>query len=133
VVFQPDEFPSLVDAALVDDWGGELGTMHIVYAEDVTIPPPRGRSGKSVLVTTVSNGWGAAYFRNPDLEAWITRNPQAPDRVPELLFDPEGGTNYPANAAVPVDQLRQAIEEYLDTGERPTCVAWQEHDRYMIY
>jgi hypothetical protein len=133
VVFQPDEFPSLVDAALVDDWGGELGTMHVVYAEDVTVPPPRGRSGRSVLVVTVNRGWGGAYYRSPDKWAWITRNVQPAADTPELLYDPEAGTNYPADAAIRIDQLRRAVEEYLLTGQRPTCVEWQAAEQYMIY
>jgi hypothetical protein len=131
-VYRRHEFPELIDAALLDDGDG-LGTMHIVYAEDVTVPRPRDRSARSVLVVTVNHGWGAVYYRRHDLYAWITRSPQPAPDAPELLFDPEAGTNYPAGAAIPVDQLRRAIEEYLRTGERPTSLDWQEAEQYMIY
>lgn len=131
-VYRRHEFPELIDAALFDDGDG-LGTMHIVYAEDVTIPPQRGRSSRSVLVVTVNRGWGAGYFRNPDNWAWITRNPQPTTEPPDLLFDPEAGTDFPPGAAIPVGHLRRAIEEYLQTGQRPTYVTWQEAERYMIY
>jgi hypothetical protein len=131
-VYQADEFPRLIDDTLAED-DDEVGAQRVVYAEDVTVPPPRGRVGRSVLVVTVNRGWGAAYYRGPDLYAWITHNPRPAPDASELLFDPEAGTNYPAGAAIPVNQLRTAIEEYLQTGERPTCVQWQEPDRVMIY
>jgi hypothetical protein len=56
--------------------------------------------------------------------------------VPEtvlVLFDPEAGTGYPPEAAIPVSQLRQVVEEYSRTGERPTAVEWRPADRYMVY
>jgi hypothetical protein len=131
-VYRRHEFPELLDAALLDDGDG-LGTMHIVYAEDVTVALPRGRSARSVLVVTVNRGWGAGYFRDPDKWAWITHNPQSTAEPPDLLFDPEAGTDFPSSAAIPVGQLRRAIEQFLQTGQRPTRVEWREAEQYMIY
>jgi hypothetical protein len=105
----------------------------MLYDQDTTLPHPPGWHAETVLVVTVSRGWGAAYYRAPDMWAWITRNPQPSTDAPELLFDGEAGTDYPSGAAIPVDHLRKAIEEYLRTGERPTCVEWQAAEQYMIY
>lgn len=131
-VYRPEEFPRLVEDTLAED-DDEVGAQRVLYAEDVTVSQPGGQLGRSVLVVTVNGGWGAVYFRGPDLYAWITHNPQPLLDTPEQLFDPEAGTSYPTTAAIPVRQLRAAIEEYLQAGERPTCVQWQEPDRVMIY
>jgi hypothetical protein len=135
-VYQADEFPRLVDTAVIEE-DYDLGVQRVVYAQDITTPHAPGWVPETVLVVTVHRGWGAAYYREHDDAgqgwAWITRNPRPSAEVPDLLFDPEAGANYPADAAIPVSQLRRAIEEYLRTGERPTCVEWKEADRYMIY
>lgn len=130
--YQRDEFSRFIDAALAEkDY--DLGVQRILYDQDLSIPHQPGWVPETVLVVTVGHGWGAAYYRGPDRYAWITRNPRPAPNMPELMFDGEAGTNYPANAVIPRDQLRRAVEEYLETGNRPTCVDWQEHDRYMIY
>ena len=84
-VYRPDEFPCLVDAALVD--GGGV-VQRVVYAQDITVPHPRELVPETVLVVTVCESWGALYYRGHDHRAWITDNPQAGTDAPSLLFDP---------------------------------------------
>ncbi len=90
-----------------------------------------------MLVVTVNRGWGALYYRDRDemgrLRAAITHTPQPSLDAPDLLYDPEAAATFPLDAAISADQLRLAIREYLDTGQRPTCVHWQQPDRWLTW
>ncbi|MBB5960061.1 hypothetical protein FHS29_006683 [Saccharothrix tamanrassetensis] len=45
---------------------------------------------------------------------------------PLLYFYMDSDTEFPSNAEVPLDVVRQAIKDYLVAdGARPTCVSWQ--------
>lgn len=135
-VFQPDEFDQLIEAALAEE-SYPLGVQRVLYDQDTSRPHPSNWYPDTALVVTVNRGWGALYYRDFDetgqLRAAITRNPQPLATARELLFDPEAGATYPLNAAIPVDQLRMAIREYLETGTRPTSVRWREPDRYLTW
>lgn len=135
-VFQPEEYDQLISAALAEE-NYPLGVQRVLYDQDTSRPHPSGWYPATVLVVTVNRGWGALYYRDLDengqLRAAITHNPESPATAPELLFDPEAGATYPLNAGIPVSHLRAAIREYLETGERPTCVLWREPDRYMTW
>ena len=131
-VYEGDEFSRLVDEVLVNE-SCELGVQRVLYAQDITGSHTPGWFADTVLVATVNGKWGAAYYRGPDRQAWIIHTPQAPFGAPELIYDPYNGSTFPSNAVTPVDQLRAVVEEYLETGGRPTCVQWQEPDRYLVY
>ncbi|HEV2782124.1 MAG TPA: Imm1 family immunity protein [Actinophytocola sp.] len=129
-VFAAHEFDRLVDAALVD--GGGVA-QRVVWAQAIPDPYPRGWVPETVLVVTVRESWGALYYRGNDHRAWITENPQPSPDAPVLIFDDQAPADFPADAVLPVDQIRAAVEEYVHTGERPTCVRWREPDRYMTW
>jgi hypothetical protein len=48
--------------------------------------------------------------------------------VPTLYIDKDTRTPFPADAAIPIDQILAALEEFRQTGDRPTCVSWQESE-----
>ncbi len=131
-VYRPEEFPRLVDEIVIND-GGEWGVQHVLYAQDITGQHDPGWCPETVLVETVNGQWGAAYFRGPDRRAWITCAASPPSDPPGLLYDPYNESTFPADAVMRVDELRAVIEEYLRTGQRPTCAQWQEPDRYLVY
>jgi hypothetical protein len=135
-IYQADEFPLLVDAAVAEG-DDERGTERAVYAQDISRPHPPGWVPETVLVLVVSRGWGGAYYRDRDdtgkIHAWITHNPQPSGDAPTLLYDDQAPANFPVDAVLPVDQLRRAVEEYLRTGQRPTCVQWRVPDRWLTW
>jgi hypothetical protein len=81
------------------------------------------------------HGVGAmSYFGGPEdghAGPWVTR---AADPVPSaamLRRDIDSATLYPADAAVPIEDIRRALHEFLTTGgRRPTAVAWQPSDSW---
>jgi Immunity protein Imm1 len=118
--------------------------------DDVLSPPPEDRpwwvngqrslavgephdpgEGSTLLLVTVSTEGGAAYYRDiPDgvVHGWVTRNAHPFPDPPVLAFSAQGGTAFPSDAVIGLDELRAAIEEFLITGSRPRCVAWQESE-----
>lgn len=128
-VFHADDFGQLVDAVLVD--GGGV-VQRAVYAQDITRPRPRGWVPETVLVITTCDNWGALYFRDQQ-GVWISHNRQPPPDAPELVFDDQAPAVFPDDAVIPVDDIRSAVQRYLETGQRPTHLAWRESDRAMIW
>ncbi|MGZ3144981.1 Imm1 family immunity protein [Lentzea chajnantorensis] len=80
---------------------------------------------------------GALLFLGP--ESWVppvdgdtstgvyaTRAEAPVPGAPTLYVDTDTKTPFPTDAALPVPHLLAALEEFRQTGERPTCVEWQE-------
>ncbi|MET9881324.1 Imm1 family immunity protein [Actinacidiphila glaucinigra] len=57
---------------------------------------------------------------------WTSGNPNPPSFDPGLIADPGDPSYYPREAAIPVAQVRAALEEFCQarTGRRPECVPW---------
>jgi hypothetical protein len=78
------------------------------------------------VVTDPASGWGAVNFVDTDdlSDASDSLNTE-PGEAPELPFDPEGGSFFPASASIPLGLVRAAVAEFAVTGRRPGCLAWQ--------
>ncbi|MHA6802983.1 Imm1 family immunity protein [Salinifilum ghardaiensis] len=77
-----------------------------------------------------SLGWGALNYVGPSENVLVDSfNPEAFE-ARAVLFDPEGDLWFPASASLPPARVRDAVEEYARTGQRPTCVQWQEGHWY---
>lgn len=59
---------------------------------------------------------------------YATRGEQPTSDVPTLYIDNDTKTPFPADAALPIDRIFEALDEFRQTGERPACVDWQESD-----
>lgn len=90
------------------------------------------------------NGYGAlrwwtnnipdkAPADDPSRLVWTSKGEIAPPFDPELIADPGGPRYYSPAAAIPLAQLRKALEEFcrLRTGERPTCISWQLLEQFV--
>lgn len=85
-------------------------------------------SHKLRVFTDPDAGWGAVSYHNEapgEHELADTFNPALPADAPALPFDPEGQLYFPASASLPLDAVREIVEEYCRTGWRPECVRWQ--------
>ncbi|WP_394621276.1 Imm1 family immunity protein [Lentzea sp. JNUCC 0626] len=58
---------------------------------------------------------------------YVTRNESPSSNAPTLFIDKDVRAEFPPNAALPVDRILAALEEFRQTGELPTCVTWQDH------
>jgi hypothetical protein len=85
--------------------------------------------GLTLFFVAVGAGGGAAYYRdmpNGVARGWVTHNPDPAPNAPALAFSAQGGTSFTPDAVVDLDDLRRVIDEFLESGRRPECVAWQE-------
>ncbi|MDX8037564.1 Imm1 family immunity protein [Lentzea sp. BCCO 10_0856] len=57
---------------------------------------------------------------------YATRGELSGSGLPTLYIDQDTKTPFPADAGLPIDRIFAALEEFRQTGERPTCVDWQE-------
>jgi len=49
------------------------------------------------------------------------------DGEPRSYYYMGHGREFPANSAVPIDVIRQAVKEFMESnGARPTCIRWQD-------
>lgn len=66
-----------------------------------------------------------------DTAAWIAVPRQAESRIPSgvtLYIDRDTRTEFPQEATLPLNLLRELLHEFMRTGKRPTCVDWQRTD-----
>jgi hypothetical protein len=69
-----------------------------------------------------------AEVHDPDGGARVTKGPVAGG---DLYIDKATLTRFPADAAVPLEQWRQAPAEFRSTGLRPVCVNWRDSAVYQ--
>lgn len=68
-----------------------------------------------------------------DTAAWIALPRQANTWVPSgvtLYIDRDAGTEFPKEATLPLNLLRELLHEFMRTGKRPICVDWQQTDSF---
>jgi immunity protein Imm1 of predicted polymorphic toxin system len=91
---------------------------------------PAFPSGRLRVSTRPIDGWGALNYMDArpgveDGDLVDSFNPDADPDTPPVVFDPEGDLWFPASASLPLNEVREAVIEYMRTGARPTCVQWQ--------
>ncbi|WP_211256535.1 Imm1 family immunity protein, partial [Actinoalloteichus caeruleus] len=88
----------------------------------------RGPDWQLRVFTDPARGVGALNWVGPvptnDPGPWDSLNPTPFDGEP-VDFDPSVPLFFPPSASLPIEQVRQAVTEYFQTGRRPECVQWQ--------
>lgn len=70
--------------------------------------------------------WEEPVESDTSTGVYATRGEQSVQSSPTLYLDTDTKTRFPADAALPIDRVLAALEEFRRTDERPTCVGWQE-------
>ncbi|SHG76460.1 Imm1 family immunity protein [Streptoalloteichus hindustanus] len=79
--------------------------------------------GFSEMVFGVRNGRGALFYTDAE-GAWYTLGEDeegGEEREPPVWFE----VDFPPRAEVPAELVAVALDEYRQTGQRPTVVRWQ--------
>lgn len=83
----------------------------------------------------VDRGFGALHYVGPDPAGeagsfgyWVTLAGEPVQNPPTLYVDKDNKTEFPPDAVILLDQVRDALLEFQRTGSRPTCVQWQATD-----
>jgi hypothetical protein len=85
------------------------------------------RNGYGALKWWTSNVPNEAPEDEVSQFVWTSGVSSPPLFDPELISDSVSPSYYPREAAIPVKQVREALEEFCRTltGARPKCVSWQ--------
>ncbi|SDP17478.1 Immunity protein Imm1 [Actinopolyspora xinjiangensis] len=93
---------------------------------------PEFPDARLLVSSSPNTGWGALNYVDPHTphgRVVDSYNPDAEANAPILPLDPDGA-DFPNSAALPLEQVREAITEYCRTGQRPTRVEWQPGQWY---
>jgi hypothetical protein len=127
VVTDPRGWPALVDEILTPPPAD--GPWWVRGHRVLSVGAPHDpREGSTFLLVAVSAVGGAAYYRalsdGGEVEGWVSHNSEPMPGAPALAFSAQGGTHFPPEAVLGMDDLRRAIGEFLG-GVRPQSVDWR--------
>ncbi len=106
-----------------------------------TIANHRGPEWAAVAEITFTEDWetgpllyagfykvaGILWFSGPgERNAWVSRDPTRSDSSIVQFMYCENEFEVPSDAILPAPLIRWAVHEFAETGERPTCLLWQE-------
>lgn len=80
-----------------------------------------------------SSGYAALnHTDNTDLRLTIANSYNARRSLPDiyLVFNGETGSVFPRASAIPIADVRNALDEWLRTRSRPTGIEWRPYDSY---
>lgn len=82
-----------------------------------------------------STGYAALNYMNssendPDMQIVNSYNSRQPWPPIDLIFNGTTGAVFPRSAVIPIQDAREALAEWLETRNRPTCIEWQSIDSY---
>ncbi|WP_424183570.1 Imm1 family immunity protein [Actinokineospora sp. G85] len=66
------------------------------------------------------------YSGHGEGKAFVSRDPTTANTDPMYYMYCENEFEVPKNAHLPGPLIREAVHEFAQTGERPTCLLWQE-------
>ena len=77
---------------------------------------------------------GALLYLGPTVDGdegiWMTRAEEPVGAAPTLYRDLDSRREFPADAALPLSSIGEALREFQATGVRPDCVKWQDADAF---
>jgi hypothetical protein len=123
------ESAQLIDEVLAlehEVWESVLYVGEVEYHQTPDGPIPNHQMRVSARP---SAGYAALnYTDNDDSEMTnvISYNRQPPSPDVFLVFNGETGSVFPSAAAIPIPDARDALNEWLHTWRRPTCIEWRK-------
>lgn len=108
---EPGAGPAVIehqDRELITDTEGLLGAPGVAKIPDHDV------------AAAVHRGYGYLTYADPDHDySTLDGEEESPEYRSEYV-------DYPAGAGVPVETLAMALNEFLTTAQRPTCVRWRD-------
>lgn len=105
-----------------------VGTVEFYRSKDGPFPNHQLR-----LSVRPASGFAALNYMDHDDPQMPIVNSYNTDRpLPgiDLIFSGATGSVFPRAAAIPIADARNALNEWLNTHKRPTCIEWRPYDAY---
>ena len=112
------------------DWETILLVGDVEFHQTTDGPYPDHQMRVSVQPST---GYAALNYtdnNDPKLSIANSYNPRQPPQDVYLVFSGRTGSVFPPAAAISIENARKALNEWLRTRRRPTCIEWRPYDAY---
>jgi hypothetical protein len=67
---------------------------------------------------------------DPNMPIANSWNPRRPLPELDLVFNGSTGSVFPRTSIISITQARQALLEWIESRQRPTCIEWRPYDSY---
>lgn len=123
--------------ALVDEiltlshtmWETTLSVGDVEFYQDSDGPFPNHQM--RVSVRPDANGAALNYMQNDEPKMSMANSYNPGVEIPvDLIFNGTTGAVFPRSAVISVGDARRALNEWLRTRRRPTCIQWRPYDNY---
>lgn len=127
------ECRSLINEILTldhEDWETTLLVGDAEFHRSPRGPYPDHQMRVSVKPVTGYAALNYTDHNDPHMSIANSYNPTPPAPPIFLIFNGSTAKVFPPTAAIPVDNARRALHEWLTTRRRPTCIEWRPYDSY---
>jgi predicted ATPase len=101
----------------------ELGTIDLIGGG------PLDRLAQARQAALAAGALATAATVSLQMSAWSSNHAEPLPEV-RLIFNGSIGSMFPRTAAIPIASTREALDEWLATRKRPTCIEWRPFDEY---
>jgi len=127
------ESASLVDEILTldhADWETILLVGDVEFHQTTEGPYPDHQMRVSVRPSAGCAALNYTDNNDPMMSIVNSYNPRWSLSDIYLVFNGATGSVFPRAAAIPIADTRKALNEWLRTRRRPTCIEWRPYDPY---
>lgn len=124
---------SLIDEIVTldhDAWETILYVGDVEFHRTMKGPFPDQQMRVSVRPSASYAALNHADINEESMPVANSYNPTVPIPNIYLIFNGGTGAVFPRTAAMPIDNVRDALHEWLRTRRRPTCIEWRPSDIY---
>jgi hypothetical protein len=112
------------------DWETTLLVGDVEFHQTSEGPYPDRQMRISVQPSAGYAALNYADNTDPKMSIANSYNPRRPLPEVYLIFNGTTGAVFPRAAAIPIADTRNALNEWLRTRQRPTCIEWRPYDTY---
>lgn len=112
------------------DWETTLWVGNVEFHQTTHGPFP---DHQMRISASPSAGYAALNYvdsNDPELSIANSYNRRRPFPDIYLVFNGATGSVFPRAAAIPIGDARNALNEWVRTRRRPTCIEWRPYDTY---
>jgi Immunity protein Imm1 len=112
------------------DWETTLSVGDVEFHSTKQGPYPNHQLRISVRPSAGVAALNYTDHDDPRMSIANSYNPKRPLPYVDLIFSGATGAVFPRTAVIPIADARQALTEWLNTRQRPTCIEWRPYDEY---
>ncbi|MGZ0152005.1 Imm1 family immunity protein [Kribbella sp. WER1] len=117
----PDDVDQLVDGLLAEDYSNSVAAMYVEGGLNAAGVP----NHELLMAINNEDGDVGALRYMGEGGTYYSQGQAGGDN--ELTYYYTGSDReFPADSEIPIEQIRQTVKEFIESGERPPSISWQE-------